>query len=127
MLINLKENNKSEKWQEIFTKYEVKMLECWEYTYIYVCVWKLTYNESVNTVWKPDFWMKKGQYMLVTKPLKLTFFGRKKKKKQNKFLKFKVKHESTRKQIWTLGKDTSCIILNMRKQPQCRMLQDSPE
>lgn len=57
------------------------MLECWEYTYIYVCVWKLTYNESMNTVWKPDFLDEKRPIHVSNKTTKAYIFWKEEEEK----------------------------------------------
>lgn len=69
---------------------------------------QMTYNDSINTVRGPRFWMKKGKYKLVVEPPEPTLPGRKKEKKPKSYPRIKGKHESPKKkkkkQEETLGR-----------------------
>ena len=54
-----------------------------------ISIWRMTYSDSMNMVRGTYFWMKKGQYIIVTEPQDPTFPGRKKKKTRKKFPRLK--------------------------------------
>lgn len=68
-------------------------------------IWRMTYNDSINTVRGPRFWMN-GTYRLIVEAPEPILPRRKKKKHQKKFPRFKGKHESPKKkkQTETLGR-----------------------